>query len=238
MFRHIMAHQRIAIAPVISIIVVSMIIQSSWILINSDRARHLARAEYVMDHAVRAQRYGYEMLAYYYSINRDYENELRILNQIKPLERTARVYGKMAQALYLLDRNDEAYRYAQKGARMPDPDRLNAIMAGLTAYDKANYLQAIYYLNIASRMDTGDPQWLCKLGDAYTMVDSLDEAMTAYTNAMAGNSAMPCSYFGTATIYYKRNDFEKAEQYCREGLRRDPNSAAGRELLNKISNQK
>ncbi len=217
-----------------SVILLSLFITFSWTLLNSDRTSNLRRSEYALKHAVQGQKYGYELLAYYYSTHHDYENELRTLQSISPLERTAPIYGKISQALYLLNRYDDAYNYAQIGARMPDPDRLNAIMAGLTAFEQKQYPEAAYYLRIAADL-TKDPQWLCKLGETYIELDSLDTAEATYSRAMNQAPDLACAFFGLAELYYRKSDYDRAAQYCREGLRRDPGSQTGQALWNKIS---
>jgi tetratricopeptide (TPR) repeat protein len=219
------------------VVAISLLMMLSWVFLNSNRNMHLQRAEYAIRHSAQNQRYGYELLAYYYSTRKDYDNELRMLLSIDPADYTARVYGKIAQAQYLLGQYDEAYRYAQRGARLPNPVSLNAIMAGITAYDYDEYDKAAYYLQIAWEM-THDPQWLCKLGDANIRRDSLDQAYAAYNQVLTQNSSMACAFFGIAEIHFERGEYEKAEPFCREGLRRDPNSEDGKKLWRLILGKK
>jgi len=236
LFRYLNRQKKTGATPVAALILASFFIMMSWVYVNSEKNLHLERAEYILENSERNQKYGYEMLAYYYSLHQDYENELRILQSIDPLDRTAPVYGKMAQAAYLLGREDEAYRYAQTGARMPRPDRLNAIMAGMTAYDRGEYENAIYYLGIAAEL-TGDPQWLSRQGDAYRMIDSLERAGEIYHRVMNRNPSLAGPFFGLAELSYLEKDYQQAAGYCREGLRREPQSERGNRLLRDILNQ-
>jgi len=214
-----------------------VVLMSSWVMLNHSTAAHLSRAEYVLEHSVKGRRYGYELLAHYYHIQGDYQNELRILQTIDPGERTPRVYGKLAQAFYKLGRLDEAYSHAQLGVIQSVPNKLNALMAGLTSYDKGKYPDAAYYIRVALDMDPGDYQWLYLLGDALLSADSVDAAITVYIQAIDRDPSSPRPYVGLADAYVRKGDFARAQQYCREGLARDPQSELGRILWEKIKEE-
>jgi hypothetical protein len=234
-FKSFKGQDKIAPPRIIALILVSLVIQSSWIVLNSVEAKNLRRAEYILDHSAKNQRYGYELLAYYYSTHKEYEGELRMLEKIKPEDRTARVYGKMSQAYYTLKRFDEAYQFALIGVNMPKPNRLNAIMAGLTTFDRGEYLNAIFYFRAVLEMDPDDSQWFCKLGESLSKVDSLDEAYGAFSEVIARNPNLPCGYFGMAELYFIKENYTQAAQYCERGLQLNPGSASGRELMQKIN---
>ena len=214
-----------------------VVLMSSWVMLNHSTTAHLTRAEYVLEHSVKGRRYGYELLAHYYHIQDDYQNELRVLQTIDPGDRTPRVYGKLAQAFYKLGRLDEAYAHAQFGVMQTIPNKLNALMAGLTSYDKGKYPEAAYYFRVAMDMDPGDYQWLYLLGDALLLADSLDEAIAVYTQAIDRDPSSPRPFIGLADAYVRKGNYVRAQQYCREGLARDPQSERGKILWEKIKEQ-
>ena len=217
---------------------VAIIILASWVLLNNYTSGHLKRAEHVIDTAVKGQRYGYENLAHYFDGQRDYENELRVLMKIKPRDRTPRVYGELAQMFLALGRLDEAYEYAQRGVRMPRPRRINAFMAGVTAYDKGKYLEAIHCFRGVMTVDQDDFQVLWRLGESLVRVDSLDEAIAVYNHALALDRSKAFSCFGLAGAYYRKGAYDRAEKFCREGLRLNPDAPEGKALLESIQNKK
>ena len=106
----------------------------------------------------------------------------------------------------------------------------------IEAYQQKKFGEAAYFLRIASDL-TGDPQWLCQLGDAYIQLDSLPSADSAYGRAITTNPELACAYFGMAELYYRRSDYNQAATYCREGLRREPSSQTGQALLKKIQSK-
>ncbi len=217
---------------------VAIIILASWVLLNNYTSGHLKRAEHVIDTAVKGQRYGYENLANYYDRQADYENELRVLMKIKPRDRTPRVYGELAQMFWVLGRLDEAYEYAQQGVRMPRPRKINAFMAGVTAYDKGKYLEAIRCFRGVMTLDRDDFQVLWRLGESLVRVDSLDEAIAVYNHALALDRSNAFFCFGLAGAYYRKGAYDKAEEFCREGLRLNPDASGGKALWESIQNKK
>jgi hypothetical protein len=206
------------------------VVVSSWIALNHTAAAHLNRAEYVLERSAKGRAYGCESLAHYYHSCGEYVDEIRILKKISPADRTARVHGKLAQAYYLLGRLDEAYKEAQLGVTDSIPNKLNAIVAGQTAFDKGEYSRAAFYLRVVIAMDPNDYVWLPVLGDALMALDSLDEAVWVYTQALEHDRSYSRAYLGLADIYYRKGDYSKAGEYCRQGLACDPDSPVGRTM--------
>jgi hypothetical protein len=223
-----------ALLRLTSLPLIAIVIMSSWVILNNHTPGHLRRAEYILDHAVRSKRYGCELLAYYYGSHNDHENELRVLQKIDPAERTARIYGKISQDLYILGRLDEAYQMAQTGVNMENRTNLNAVMAGVTAFERGEYNRAIYFLRISSVMVPNDLHSLCKLGDALFMADSLEGAIQVFGKAMALDRREARPHIGLAYVYYKKGEYELAAKFCREGLARDRYYAGGKELLDRL----
>jgi tetratricopeptide (TPR) repeat protein len=211
-----------------------LILLGSWVILNSSTSACLQRTHYILDHATKNQRYGYELLAHYYSARKEFDDELDILMRIKPEDRTPRVYGKISQSLYKLERFDEAYEYARIGVSETIPNKLNALMAAITTFDREEWYKAIYYLRVALQMDPNDYQWLSKLGDALCKVDSVDVAINTYEHAISFNNHVSLPFFGLAHAHILKNDYERAEWFCREGLLRDPNSLDGKALWQEI----
>ncbi len=215
-------------------IAVSMIMLFSWILINNSASLHLTRATYLLDHTSQGKRYGYELLAHYYYNQGDHRTELEMLEKIEPGERTARVYGKMAQAAWLLGRSDQAYDYAWRGVGMPDNTRLNMLMAGVTASERKEWPRSIRCLRSAALMAPNDQPGLCKLGDVLTAADSLEAAVEVFRQAITLDRDQARPFFGLAEAYYKMGDMRVSEIFCREGLRRDATYPGGQELLERL----
>jgi len=86
-------------------------------------------------------------------------------------------------------------------------------------------------------MDPGDYQWLYLLGDALLLADSLDEAIAVYTQAIDRDPSSPRPFIGLADAYVRKGNYVRAQQYCREGLARDPQSERGKILWEKIKEQ-
>jgi len=223
-----------ALLRLTSLPLIAIVITSSWVMLNNHTRGHLRRAEYILDHAVKNKCYGCELLAYYYASHDDHENELRVLQKIDPAERTARVYGKISQDLYILGHRDEAYQVAQTGVNMENRTNLNAVMAGVTAFERGEYNKAIYFLRVSSVMVPDDLHSLCKLGDALFMADSLEEAIQVFSKAMALDRDEARPYIGLAYVYYKEGKYDLAARFCREGLARDRYYAGGKELLDRL----
>ncbi len=227
-----------ALLRLISLPLIAIVITSSWVMLNNHTPSHLRRAEYILDHAIKSKRYGCELLAYYYGSHNDHENELRVLQKIDPTDRTARVYGKISQDLYILGRLDEAYRMAQTGVNMESRTNLNAVMAGVTAFERGEYNKAIYFLRVSSVIVPDELHSLCKLGDALFMADSLEGAIQVFGKAMALDRSEARPYYGLAGTYQRLGNYELAERYYREGFARNPNFPGRKKLWDQIRNLK
>jgi len=205
---------------------------------NHSADKHLCRAEYILDHSVKGKRYGYELLAYYFSSRNDFSAELRMLQKIPRADWTARIYAKVSQSLYSQGHYEEAYDLAQKGVLQPNPNELNALMAGVTAYDRNEYPKAIHYLRIAANYWPDDPQVFCKLADALRDGDSLATAAETYEKVVSMNSLLARPYFGLALVYCRLKNYDQADQYYREGLRRDPSYSTAPLIESMLKNRK
>ncbi|MCP4567808.1 MAG: tetratricopeptide repeat protein [FCB group bacterium] len=215
-------------------VLTALIILFSWVALNSSQAAHLQRAEQIIDHSVKGQPYGYELLAFYYSTNDDIESELRILQKIEPGWRSARIYGKIAQANYVLGRNEQAYQMAQLGVTLDNPTLLNILIAGVTAADREEYDRAVFYLRIATDMDPTDIDNFCKLGDVLCHADSVDAALRVYFKAMDIDRDYPRPYFCLANAFRLQGDYQKAVEWMDAGMRRFPSYPGARDLWERI----
>lgn len=202
----------------------------SWVLLNNSTQANLQRAEYLLDHGIGDQHYGYELLAHYYHSQEDYAIELATLEKIEKDERNARIYGKLAQAAWLLGFGEQAYQYAREGVNLPNPSRLTILIAGITAYDMGRFNDAIYYLRTTARLAPQDQGGLCKLGDALLMADSLDAALEVFRGAINIDPNQARPFVGIAYVYYKMGNIQQAQVFCQEGLHRNSNYPGAQEL--------
>ncbi|MCP4567158.1 MAG: tetratricopeptide repeat protein [FCB group bacterium] len=222
----------------IGAVLVSMVVLSSWLFLNHNAEAHLKRAEYFLDRAERNQSWGYEVLAKYYEHERDYTNELRILDKINPADRKARMYGNVAQSLYSMGRYDEAYEAAMEGMELPNPVQKNFMAAGITSIYKKEFDQAARFLLKAVQLTPNDPEKLNYLGAALSQGGHPDEAIEVFQKAIALNRNFSDAYFGLAFAYNSKQEKEIALQYCRRGLELAPGSSIGKALMRQISEGK
>lgn len=110
------------------------------------------------------------------------------------------------------------------------PSRLGAFMAGLVAYASREYSRSVYYLQYAVSRNPRNYDWICKLGDAYMKIDSVDAAVAAYTRAQSLDPSQFRAYVGLGEAHFSKKDYRQASAYCTEGLRRNPQSSRGKSL--------
>jgi hypothetical protein len=234
----VLGDDRAALRRMVTIGLIAAVLTGSWIGINHSVEKNLARSEYILDHTVRGKRYGYELLAYYFSSHGDLPNELRMLQKIPQEEWTARIYAKISQSLYSQGHYEEAYDLAQKGVMLPNPIELNALMAGLTSYDHNEFPKAIHYLRIAADHWPNDPQVWCKLADALREADSLEAATQIYGRVLGMDNRLARPFFGMAFVSCKLKDYESARKFYEEGMRRDPSYSTAPVIEQMIRNRK
>lgn len=223
---------------IVPALLVASIIFSSWVLVNNRIEAHLERAEYMIDKTVKGQRYGYENLNHYFVSNGRYEDQLRVLMKIKVEDRTPRIYGQISMTLWMLGRKDEAYQYAMEGVAQPKPREINALMAGLTSFEKSQYFDAARFFDAYIRLNPADQDILWKLGQSLLNCDSLQAAKSVFDRMLALNNRNPQAYYGLAGAYYRLGDFAMAERYGLQAMEINPNLTGLKTLLKAIQGQR
>ena len=154
--------------------------------------------------------------------------------KIKTEDRNPRVYGEISQVLWMLERKDEAYEYAMQGVRMPNPREINALMAGLTSFEKGNFNNATRFFRAYLGLNPNDRNLLWKLGESLIESDSLEAAKSVFYRMISLDNNDAMAYFGLAAALFRQGEYDLAEQYCSQGLVFYPDASGGQQLLENI----
>nr|MBN2277002.1 hypothetical protein [candidate division Zixibacteria bacterium] len=212
-----------------------IIFLSGWITLNASEKRQLDRAESLLKLSDRGAGYATELLAHYYSSRLGDNNKaLRLLESIEGSAKNARVYGKIARALYDQGRPAEAMANIYRGLAIDS----NAIklyqMAGDLMILQGRPDSSLPYLIKAARMDPVNYGTYYSLGVAYRDLDSLSQSVSAFQQAIKIRPESAGACFKIGQVFYLMGRSDSAFVYVERGLHLNPNYPGGADILETI----
>ena len=213
-----------------------------WILANSSVRSELARAEDLLATDSRESGYSTELLANYYSnIGNDKDHALRLLLQISPVHRNARVWEYISRTQLELGRFQESYLSALSGIKLDSSKADLQFYAGVSLARSGENDKAIPYLQNAKMLAANDADKLCTIGQVYTAIDKLPLAIAAFRNAIKIDSNYSPPYLAIAQLYLKMGNRDSSLIYIQQCMRISPNNRSAAKLLdilNKVNKQR
>jgi tetratricopeptide (TPR) repeat protein len=194
-----------------------------WIGVNTSEQHQLSRAENLLSISAKNRGYGSELLAHYYSeISDDKEKALEILYGIEANARSARVMHKIARLEFMIGRFDKSLQAALEGYRYDPTMFALPLVAGASYLQLGNPREAVHYLEITRNLEPAEPATYSLLGNAYSLLDSLDKSLEAYKMLVRISPKDPKGLFNVAYLFYIKENYDSALVNIDKCLRVNP----------------
>jgi len=220
------------------LIAISLIIFSSWILVNSSVNRQLERAEDLLTFKSKTAGYGTELLAYYYRFRmNDSQKALELLETIEGEARNARVYNKIAKMQIDLGRDEAALKSIYAGLRLDSGFTELHMLAGATWLRKGKPELSLPHFQTAVMQAPDRPECYQTLANTYFKLDSPLVAIKVYKKLLEMKPDHALAHFEIGNLYRLTGQYDSAFIYTREGLKLNPDFPNGLKLLEMIKAQ-
>jgi Flp pilus assembly protein TadD len=93
---------------------------------------------------------------------------------------------------------------------------------GSRLVDNFKYDEALYYFSKAIQLYPNDPQAYDLKGIALFRLLKIDDAITEISKAIDCDPSFHLAYFHMAEVYMEQRDLKRAEYYCKESIRIEP----------------